>query len=150
MQLVSFYFRLQDYYLLWCSLPPALSSGADSMSLSHNPSCYNNWFRLFPVRSPLLRESIFLSLPPATKMFQFAGLAHTCLCIQQAVFQVAPFGHLRLNACCQLPGAFRWSPRPSSPLCAKVFTVSRIRLTTLFKHWCLPATTAFNLVHSCT
>ncbi len=32
-------------------------------------------FRLFPFRSPLLRESIFLSLPPATEMFQFAGFA---------------------------------------------------------------------------
>ena len=29
-------------------------------------------FRLFPFRSPLLRESRFLSLPRATKMFQFA------------------------------------------------------------------------------
>ena len=26
MQLVSFHFRLQDYYLLWCSMPPASSS----------------------------------------------------------------------------------------------------------------------------
>ena len=33
-----------------------------------------NWFGLFPLRSPLLRESIFLSLPPVTKMFQFTGL----------------------------------------------------------------------------
>ena len=31
-------------------------------------------FRLFPFRSPLLWESIFLSLPPGTKMFQFPGL----------------------------------------------------------------------------
>ena len=31
------------------------------------------WFRLAPFRSPLLGGSIFLSLPPATKMFQFAG-----------------------------------------------------------------------------
>lgn len=30
-------------------------------------------FGLAPLRSPLLRGSIFLSLPPATKMFQFAG-----------------------------------------------------------------------------
>jgi hypothetical protein len=29
-------------------------------------------FRLFPVRSPLLRESLLFSLPRATKMFQFA------------------------------------------------------------------------------
>ena len=29
----------------------------------------------FPFRSPLLRESNFLSFPPATKMFQFTGLS---------------------------------------------------------------------------
>ena len=34
------------------------------------------WFGLFPVRSPLLRKSMFLSFPPPTKMFQFRGLAH--------------------------------------------------------------------------
>ena len=39
---------------------------------SYNPD--RSRFGLFPFRSPLLRESIFLSLPPATKMFQFAGL----------------------------------------------------------------------------
>ena len=32
-------------------------------------------FGLFPVRSPLLRKSIFLSFPPVTEMFQFTGLA---------------------------------------------------------------------------
>ena len=32
------------------------------------------WFRLFPVRSPLLRESRLISLPPGTEMFQFPGL----------------------------------------------------------------------------
>ena len=32
------------------------------------------WFGLFPFRSPLLRKSSFLSLPPVTKMFQFTGL----------------------------------------------------------------------------
>ena len=29
------------------------------------------WFRLFPVRSPLLRESLLLYFPPGTEMFQF-------------------------------------------------------------------------------
>jgi hypothetical protein len=48
-----------------------------------------------------------ISLPPATKMFQFAGLALSCLYIQQVVYWVAPFGDLRLNVCFQLPGAFR-------------------------------------------
>ena len=35
----------------------------------------HNWFRLFPVRSPLLRESLLFSFPPGTKMFQFPGFA---------------------------------------------------------------------------
>ena len=35
-------------------------------------------FGLFPVRSPLLRESIFLSSPPGTEMFQFPGFAPCC------------------------------------------------------------------------
>jgi hypothetical protein len=33
--------------------------------------------------------------------------------------RVAPFGHLRINACVPLPGAYRSLPRPSSPLCAQ-------------------------------
>ena len=32
-------------------------------------------FRLFPVRSPLLRESRLMSLPPGTEMFHFPGFA---------------------------------------------------------------------------
>ena len=31
-----------------------------------NPSMHARWFGLFPFRSPLLWESMFLSLPPAT------------------------------------------------------------------------------------
>ena len=37
-------------------------------------------FGLFPFRSPLLRESIFLSFPAGTKMFQFPALAHVNMC----------------------------------------------------------------------
>ena len=32
-------------------------------------------FRLFPVRSPLLRESLLISVPPGTEMFHFPGLS---------------------------------------------------------------------------
>jgi hypothetical protein len=35
----------------------------------------SSWFGLVRFRSPLLTESRFLSFPPATKMFQFAGFA---------------------------------------------------------------------------
>jgi hypothetical protein len=33
------------------------------------------WFRLIPVRSPLLRESLLFSFPPGNEMFQFPGFA---------------------------------------------------------------------------
>ncbi|KAD7477659.1 hypothetical protein E3N88_00795 [Mikania micrantha] len=40
-------------------------------------------FRLLPFRPPLLRESLLLSFPLATKMFQFARLSLACPWIQQ-------------------------------------------------------------------
>ncbi len=64
-------------------------------------------FRLIPGRSPLLGESRLLSFPLATKMFQFARLPLSCLCIQQGDLEVALFGNLRIITCFQLPGAFR-------------------------------------------
>jgi hypothetical protein len=75
--------------------------------LSHNPDVHATRFRLLPFRSPLLWESRLLSLPTATKMFQFAAFARVILCIQMTVLWVAPFGHPRINARFQLPGAFR-------------------------------------------
>ena len=71
-------------------------------------------FRLFPFRSPLLRKSIFLSLPAGTKMFQFPALTRILVRAQPSAVRVAPFGHLRIEACLQLPAAFRSLPRPSS------------------------------------
>jgi hypothetical protein len=38
---------------------------------SYNPKVQALWFGLFRVRSPLLTESIFLSIPVANEMFQF-------------------------------------------------------------------------------
>jgi hypothetical protein len=66
------------------------------------------WFGLFPVRSPLLRESRLISLRRATEMFQFAHGPPTCLWIRQAVSRhhsggVAPFGYSGLLARMQLP-----------------------------------------------
>jgi len=60
------------------------------------------WFGLFPVRSPLLRESLLISIPPGTEMFQFPGFASDCLCIQQPMTgvttrRVSPFRHLRIK-----------------------------------------------------
>ena len=43
--------------------------------VSHYPLLLREWFRLFPLRSPLLRESLLFSTPLATKMFQFTRFA---------------------------------------------------------------------------
>ena len=68
-----------------------------------------------------------ISFPPATEMFQFAGLPQPGLCIQPGVTghypsRVSPFGHPWIKACSQLPRAFRRLPRPSSALGAKAST----------------------------
>ena len=94
-------------------------------------------FGLFPFRSPLLRESIFLSFPPVTKMFQFARLPHNRLCIHLSVilhyqYWVAPFGDLRIIVYVPLPEAFRRLLRPSSAASAKAFTVRPYLLNHLF------------------
>ena len=49
--------------------------------VSYNPNEQAHWFGLFPFRSPLLRESNFLSLPAGTKMFQFSASTSNQLCI---------------------------------------------------------------------
>ena len=95
------------------------------LSVSYNPS--RSWFGLFPFRSPLLRESIFLSLPPGTKMFQFPGSTSICAMYSRIgnVLRrwVPPFGYLRFTAYLQLLEAFRCWFRPSSALSAKASTV---------------------------
>ena len=63
--------------------------------LTHNPKEHAPWFGLLPLRSPLLWESIFLSLPPGTSMFQFPGFPPHALCIYASVtsLQLAGFPH---------------------------------------------------------
>ena len=67
------------------------------------------------------------SFPPATEMFQFAGLPPPGLFDSARgeldfSSRVSPFGHLRIDVCSRLPGAFRSLPRPSSALGAKAST----------------------------
>ena len=59
-------------------------------------------FGLFRVRSPLLTESLLLSFPRVTEMFQFTRFPLSSLCIQDAVpvhydWWVSPFGYLRIT-----------------------------------------------------
>ena len=74
---------------------------------------------LVRVRSPLLAESLLMSFPPGTEMFQFPGFASLA---GYPCGWVSPFGNPRIKACSQLPMAYRSVPRPSSPLSAKAST----------------------------
>ena len=85
-----------------------IETGPTTPERQRLPSITSVGFGLFPFRSPLLRESRFLSFPPATKMFQFTGLPSPALWIQaetRAHYHawVCPFGH---------PGIKGWSAPP--------------------------------------
>ena len=83
-------FRLRDYHLLWFAFPgdSAINQFCNFPTdpeirpiESHDPE-YTTLpgltyirFGLFPVRSPLLRESLLFSSPAGTKMFQFPAFA---------------------------------------------------------------------------
>src|SRR5699024_12424014 len=80
--------------------------------VSYNPNEPARWFGLFPFRSPILRESIFLSLPAGTKMFQFSASTFDTLCIYASIIRhnsywVPPFGNLWITAYLQLPKPYR-------------------------------------------
>ncbi len=103
--------RIRGYHPLWPNFP----------------ECFAYLLRttgLFRVRSPLLAESLLMSVPPGTEMFQFPGFASSTYVFSERYpcGWVAPFGYPRINACSRLPVAFRSVPRPSSPPGAKAST----------------------------
>ena len=77
-RLPCFLLRLRGCYPLWLSFPALFAWIPLGFLPARNPKEHALWFGLFPVRSPLLGKSIFLSLPRDTKMFQFSRFAsHT-------------------------------------------------------------------------
>ena len=94
-------FRLPDFHRLWFCFP-ANSAIIQICNFPTNPKLRpikphdpeyatlsgltHIRFGLFPVRSPLLRESLLFSFPAGTKMFQFPAFASatygfSCRCI---------------------------------------------------------------------
>ena len=64
----------RDSHPLWSRFPTCWSDRARVWWLVLQPQCSPcgfHWFGLFPVRSPLLRESRLISSRQATEMFQF-------------------------------------------------------------------------------
>ena len=85
--------------------PMSFSAGPISLATTFGVSVDFLSYRYLDVSVPCVR---FLTLCIRVRM-TLAG-------------RVSPFGHVRINACSQLPVPFRSVPRPSSPLIAKAFT----------------------------
>ena len=126
---LTFYGRLSQYRstgIAFCNcpgslqLPPAKTSYTDMRNACRLARIR---FRLFPFRSPLLRESLRFLLYPATEMFHFADFAPAINGSPAYAGGVAPFGYLRIYDRLRLPEAFRSLPRPSSLTNAKASSV---------------------------
>ena len=74
-------FRIRGYHPLWPAFP-----GPSPMT------CRDTSAGLFPVRSPLLRESRLISFPAGTEMFQFPAFASQDLWIQSRDTGLTPVG----------------------------------------------------------
>src|SRR6266700_754467 len=128
-------FRLRGCYRLWRPFPrpsttrilcnslegmQSLLAGPATPSQQRLHAVTLTRFRLAPVRSPLLRGSRLLSLPPGTEMFQFPGLPLPVLCVQTGLTRhdpcrVSPFVYPRVVTLgWPLPDAYRSLLRPSS------------------------------------
>ena len=100
-----------------------LSRSFRSRSKCHSWSYYpagaslHRRFGLFPVRSPLLGESLLFSLPAGTKMFQFPALAslHISNDDRPSDGRVVPFGNRGVKGHLHLARDYRSLSRPSSP-----------------------------------
>ena len=106
--------HILDYHRLWSHFPKCSVHDLHTMSRSYNPSnaLRRHWFGLFPVRSPLLGESLLFSFPAGTKMFQFPAYASAWR--MPSARRVVPFGNLRVNGYLRLTEAYRSLSRPSS------------------------------------
>ena len=75
-------FHVRDSHPLWLSIPGAFRYTNDLITSRVTPEaapqpypyCYRQ-FGLFPVRSPLLGESLLISVPGGTEMFHFPPFA---------------------------------------------------------------------------
>jgi hypothetical protein len=89
-------FRLRVCHPLWMAFPSHSTNcliGNSHVKSPTTPNGKSTWFGLFPVRSPLLRKSIFLSTPTDTEMFQFSAFA-----IRTYGFSTYQFGYPRIRA----------------------------------------------------
>lgn len=81
--------------LLPSRVQDSTTSPSSTVLILCSPTTPFSWFRLLPFRSPLLRELLLLSIPLATKMFQFTKLSLACPWIQQQLKRLSYSGMSR-------------------------------------------------------
>ena len=108
--------HIRGFHPLWPFFPERSVHDASAVAWSYYPdtALLQRRFGLFPVRSPLLGESLLFSSPRGTKMFQFPRFA-SCISMIPSKWWVVPFGNPRINGHLHLPAAYRSLSRPSSP-----------------------------------
>src|SRR6266536_587429 len=105
-------FRVRGYHPLW----PDCSTNTHPITTTG----------LVPFRSPLLRESRLISIPPVTEMFQFTGFASNTYEFSAGYLLRGGFPHSEIagsKLVCQLADTYRRLPRPSSPSTAKASAI---------------------------
>ena len=95
--------------------PVLLQSGPTTPHWQRHRALPPAGFGLFPFRSPLLRESLLLSIPRGTQMFQFPRFPLPALCVQTGVTphdgcRVSPFGDPRIEAWSAAPRGLSQPP----------------------------------------
>src|SRR6201994_2025156 len=108
-------FRVRGYHPLWPDFPDC-STSPRGLTLTG----------LSPLRSPLLRESRLISIPPVTEMFQFTGFASNTYVFSAGYLLRGGFPQseiARSKLVCQLADTYRRLPRPSSPSTAKASAI---------------------------
>ena len=117
--------RLQGYHPLWPRFP-ACSAWSWFLNAVLQPSWSTlHKFRLFPFRSPLLRESFVIFFSSRYLDVSVPGVGFP-YCYGMLGLQPSGLSHSEMqgyNACVQLPLPYRSLPRPSSPLRAKASTM---------------------------
>ena len=106
----GFQVQIRGFHPLWRSFPARFSCLlSDRLWPALQPRTDKSArFGLFPVRSPLLRDSRLISFPPGTEMFHFPGSACYGLCIQPYMTghdsrRVSPFRNPRIKGCLAPP-----------------------------------------------
>ncbi len=67
--------QLQNAFLTSRESRNFLRQGPTTPDVQRSRAYTHVWFRLFPVRSPLLGKSLLFSVPDGTEMFQFPPFA---------------------------------------------------------------------------